>query len=119
MDYGCVVPARFLARPNRFIARVRLGEQTVECHVKNTGRCRELLVPGATVYLERGTNPNRRTAWDLIAADKGGKLINMDAQAPTGCSPNGPGSAGPMSAPRCGTAGPGWTSAWTAITWWR
>ena len=82
MQYGCVVPARFLARPNRFIARVRLGEQTVECHVKNTGRCRELLVPGATVYLERGTNPNRRTAWDLIAADKGGKLINMDAQAP-------------------------------------
>ena len=82
MDYGCVVPARFLARPNRFIARVQLGEQTVECHVKNTGRCRELLVPGATVYLERGANPNRRTAWDLIAADKGGKLINMDAQAP-------------------------------------
>ena len=82
MDYGCVVPARFLARPNRFIAWVQLGEQTVECHVKNTGRCRELLVPGATVYLERGANPNRRTAWDLIAADKGGKLINMDAQAP-------------------------------------
>ena len=82
MQYGCVVPAVFLSRPNRFIARVRLGEQTVECHVKNTGRCRELLVPGATVYLERGTNPNRRTAWDLIAADKGGKLINMDAQAP-------------------------------------
>lgn len=82
MDYGCVVPAVFLSRPNRFIARVQLGEQTVECHVKNTGRCRELLVPGATVYLERGANPNRRTAWDLIAADKGGKLINMDAQAP-------------------------------------
>ena len=108
MDYGCVVPARFLARPNRFIARVQLGEQTVECHVKNTGRCRELLVPGATVYLERGTNPKRRTAWDLIAADKGGKLINMDAQAPNR-----------VSAPRCGTAGPGWTSVWTAITWWR
>ena len=82
MDYGCVVPAVFLSRPNRFIARVQLGEQTVECHVKNTGRCRELLVPGATVYLERGANPNRRTAWDLIAADKGGKLITMDAQAP-------------------------------------
>ena len=82
MQYGCVAPAVFLSRPNRFIARVRLGEQTVECHVKNTGRCRELLVPGATVYLERGTNPGRRTAWDLIAADKGGKLINMDAQAP-------------------------------------
>ena len=82
MQYGCVAPAVFLSRPNRFIAWVQLGEQTVECHVKNTGRCRELLVPGATVYLERGTNPNRRTAWDLIAADKDGKLINMDAQAP-------------------------------------
>ena len=82
MQYGEVRQAHFLERPNRFIARVQLGEQTVECHVKNTGRCRELLVPGATVYLERGTNPNRRTAWDLIAADKGGKLINMDAQAP-------------------------------------
>ena len=82
MQYGCVVPARFLDRPNRFVAHVLLGQETVTCHVKNTGRCRELLVPGATVYLERGTNPNRRTAWDLITADKGGKLINMDAQAP-------------------------------------
>lgn len=62
MQYGCVVPAVFLSRPNRFIARVRLGEQTVTCHVKNTGRCRELLVPGARVYLERGRNPGRRTA---------------------------------------------------------
>ena len=82
MDYGCVVPARFLDRPNRFVAHVLLGQETVTCHVKNTGRCRELLVPGARVYLERGRNPGRRTAWDLIAADKGGKLINMDAQAP-------------------------------------
>ena len=82
MQYGCVVPARFLARPNRFIARVRLGEQTVECHVKNTGRCRELLIPGCTVYLEKGTNPNRKTAYDLIAVEKGSSLINMDAQAP-------------------------------------
>ena len=53
--------ARFLDRPNRFVAHVLLGQETVTCHVKNTGRCRELLVPGATVYLERGTNPNRRT----------------------------------------------------------
>ena len=82
MDYGCVVPARFLDRPNRFVAHVLLGQETVTCHVKNTGRCRELLVPGARVYLERGRNPGRRTAWDLIAADKDGKLINMDAQAP-------------------------------------
>ena len=82
MDYGCVVPARFLDRPNRFVAHVLLGQETVTCHVKNTGRCRELLVPGARVYLERGRNPGRRTAWDLIAVEKGGKLINMDAQAP-------------------------------------
>ena len=82
MRYEEVEPAVFLTRPNRFIAHVLLQGQEVVCHVKNTGRCRELLVPGATVYLERGTNPNRRTAWDLIAADKGGKLINMDAQAP-------------------------------------
>ena len=82
MDYGCVVPARFLDRPNRFVAHVLLGQETVTCHVKNTGRCRELLVPGARVYLERGRNPGRRTAWDLIAVEKDGKLINMDAQAP-------------------------------------
>jgi len=71
-----------LERPNRFIAHVELEGETVVCHVKNTGRCRELLVPGATVYLERGTNPARRTAWDLIAVEKGHRLINMDAQAP-------------------------------------
>ena len=82
MDYGCVVPARFLDRTNRFVAHVLLGQETVTCHVKNTGRCRELLVPGARVYLERGRNPGRRTAWDLIAVEKDGKLINMDAQAP-------------------------------------
>ena len=82
MDYGCVVPARFLDRPNRFVAHVLLGQETVTCHVKNTGRCRELLVPGARGYLERGRNPGRRTAWDLIAVEKDGKLINMDAQAP-------------------------------------
>ena len=75
-------PGIFRDRPNRFIAHVELDGKLETVHVKNTGRCRELLVPGATVYLERGTNPNRRTAWDLIAADKGGKLINMDAQAP-------------------------------------
>lgn len=71
-----------MERPNRFIAHVELEGETVVCHVKNTGRCRELLVRGATVYLERGTNPARRTAWDLIAVEKGHRLINMDAQAP-------------------------------------
>ena len=82
LQYGEVRQAHFLERPNRFIAHVGLEGETVVCHVKNTGRCRELLVPGATVYLERGTNPARRTAWDLIAVEKGHRLINMDAQAP-------------------------------------
>ena len=82
MQYGKIHPARFLARPNRFVARVEMEQQEVICHVKNTGRCRELLVPGATVWLEEGTNPNRKTAYDLIAVEKGNILINMDAQAP-------------------------------------
>ena len=82
MRYRQVEKANFLHRPNRFIAHVAMGGETVICHVKNTGRCRELLVPGAEVWLERGENPIRKTAWDLIAVRKGGKLINMDAQAP-------------------------------------
>ena len=83
MQYGQVVRARFLARPNRFIAHAALESgETVVCHVKNTGRCRELLTPEAVVYLERAANPHRKTAYDLIAVEKGGRLINMDAQAP-------------------------------------
>ena len=82
MRYGQVKKGIFLARPNRFIAHVALDGVETVCHVKNTGRCRELLVPGAAVYLEKGMNPNRKTAYDLIAVEKNGKLINMDAQAP-------------------------------------
>ena len=82
MRYAEVTKATFLARPNRFIAHVELGGEVVVCHVKNTGRCRELLVPGAEVWLEKGSTPGRKTAWDLIAVRKGEKLINMDAQAP-------------------------------------
>ena len=82
MQYQTVKKAVFLGRPNRFIAQVMLegAEETV--HVKNTGRCRELLVPGATVYLEDCGRPERKTRYDLIAVEKGGRLINMDAQAP-------------------------------------
>lgn len=82
MQYQTVKKAVFLRRPNRFIAQVELegAEETV--HVKNTGRCRELLVPGVTVYLAEGANPNRKTRYDLIAVEKGDRLINMDAQAP-------------------------------------
>ena len=82
MRYEQVRKGIFLARPNRFIAHVLVDDTETVCHVKNTGRCRELLVPGAAVYLEKGTNPNRKTAYDLIAVEKNGKLINMDAQAP-------------------------------------
>ena len=82
MQYGQVEKGVFLARPNRFIALVALNGVETVCHVKNTGRCRELLLPGAVVYLEKGTNPDRKTAYDLIAVEKGERLINMDAQAP-------------------------------------
>ncbi len=82
MEYHSVVRGRFLSRPNRFIAHVALEGRTEICHVKNTGRCRELLVPGAPVYLEASDNPKRKTRFDLIAVEKGTRLINMDAQAP-------------------------------------
>ena len=82
MRYQTVVPVRFLSRPNRFIAHVEIDGTVQVCHVKNTGRCRELLTPGAAVYLERAANPARKTQYDLIAVDKNGLLINMDAQAP-------------------------------------
>ncbi len=82
MRYQNVEQGVFLCRPNRFIAHVQVQDEEVVCHVKNTGRCRELLLPGATVYLEKASNPHRKTAYDLIAVEKGDKLINMDAQAP-------------------------------------
>lgn len=84
MHYGNIVKGSFVARPNRFVAHVQIGEQEVICHVKNTGRCRELLVPGAAVYLEDWgeEHPGRKTRYDLIMVEKGERLINMDSQAP-------------------------------------
>lgn len=82
MRYHDVREARFLSRPNRFIAHVELDGKEEVVHVKNTGRCRELLTPGARVWLEEGRNPDRKTRWDLIAVLKGDRLINMDSQAP-------------------------------------
>lgn len=82
MEYGTVLEGRFIARPNRFIAQVEINGQQETCHVKNTGRCRELLVEGAKVYLEESRNPARKTRYDLIAVEKGERLINMDSQAP-------------------------------------
>ena len=82
MRYDNMTPGTFLARPNRFIAHVQIDGQTEVVHVKNTGRCRELLVPGCAVYCQRSDNPNRKTKFDLIAVRKGDRLINMDSQAP-------------------------------------
>ena len=82
MTYENMVPGIFQARPNRFIAHVQIGGQTEIVHVKNTGRCKELLVPGCAVWCQRSSNPNRKTAFDLIAVQKGERLINMDSQAP-------------------------------------
>ena len=82
MRYANICEGRFELRPNRFIAHVAVEGRTEICHVKNTGRCRELLLPGAVVYLERAGNPLRKTQYDLIAVRKGELLINMDAQAP-------------------------------------
>ena len=82
MEYTNVVSGIFQSRPNRFIAHVEIDGQLEICHVKNTGRCRELLVPGVQVWCQRFDNPNRKTKFDLIAVQKGDRLINMDSQAP-------------------------------------
>ena len=82
MQYRNIVEGRFLSRPNRFIAFVETEEGEQICHVKNTGRCKEFLLPGATVYLEKSGNPERKTAWDLVAVRKGERLFNMDSSAP-------------------------------------
>lgn len=82
MHYPNMVSGRFLSRPNRFIAHVEIDGAVEICHVKNTGRCRELLTVGARVYCQKSANPNRKTKYDLIAVEKGQRLINMDSQAP-------------------------------------
>ena len=82
MRYAHMQPGIFLARPNRFIAHVEIGGRVEICHVKNTGRCRELLVPGAAVWCQESQNPARKTKFDLISVQKGDRIINMDSQAP-------------------------------------
>ena len=80
MKYANIVKGTFIERPNRFIAICQIDGKEEICHVKNTGRCRELLLNGATVYLEKSSNPNRKTQYDLVAVQKGDRLINMDSQ---------------------------------------
>ena len=83
MKYKSIVKGKFIERPNRFIAKVEIEGVTETVHVKNTGRCRELLVKGATVYLEKSDNPLRKTQYDLISVFKNNKtLINIDSQIP-------------------------------------
>ena len=82
MRYENMVEGVFLRRPNRFIAHIVIDGQEQICHVKNTGRCRELLPEGARVWCQRSNNPARKTKYDLIAVEKGSRIINMDSQAP-------------------------------------
>ncbi len=82
MIYENMQPGIFRDRPNRFIAHVELDGKLETVHVKNTGRCRELLVPGAKVWCQKSENPARKTKFDLICVEKGPYLINMDSQAP-------------------------------------
>ena len=82
MIYNSIVKGRFISRPNRFIAYAEIDGKEEICHVKNTGRCRELLIPEADIILEISDNPNRKTKFDLISVYKNGRLINIDSQAP-------------------------------------
>ena len=82
MNYKTIFEAKFIKRPNRFIAHCKIDEQEVIAHVKNTGRCKELLIIGATVYLEYAPSSTRKTDYSLIAVKKGQYLINIDSQVP-------------------------------------
>ncbi len=83
MKYNNYTEAVFIDRPNRFIANVEINGKSERVHVKNTGRCKEILIPGVNVILEKSDNPNRKTRYDLIAAYKDNfGLINIDSQAP-------------------------------------
>ena len=82
MQYHHIRPGIFIRRPNRFIAYVEIDGKEEICHVKNTGRCRELLIPGAKVFVEESSNPNRKTKYDLVQVYKEERLVNMDSQMP-------------------------------------
>lgn len=82
MQYGMMVEGRFVDRPNRFVAKVLVDGTEVICHVKNTGRCKELLTPGVRVWLQKEEKSGRKTPYSLITVEKDGKLVNLDSQAP-------------------------------------
>lgn len=82
MKYQNIYQGIFIERPNRFIAICQVEGKTEKVHVKNTGRCKELLIPGVTVFLELSDNPKRKTRYSLISVIKSGHIINMDSQVP-------------------------------------
>ena len=82
MKYRNIIKGTFISRPNRFVANVTIDGKDIACHVKNTGRCRELLKEGAEVFLEKSDNPERKYQYSLITVRKGDRLVNMDSQAP-------------------------------------
>lgn len=86
MKYSIIIKGTFVDRPNRFIANCEINGKSQLCHVKNTGRCKELFVEGTMVYLQKANNPNRKTLYDLIAVRKGNRLINIDSQIVNGAA---------------------------------
>ncbi|MDD3765659.1 MAG: DNA/RNA nuclease SfsA [Eubacteriales bacterium] len=82
MIYENILAAKFLSRPNRFVANIEIDGEKHVCHVKNTGRCRELLIPGADIFVQKSENPARKTKFDLISVYKGERLVNIDSQIP-------------------------------------
>ena len=82
MKYENIIRGKFIERPNRFIAHVEVNGKTEICHVKNTGRCKELLIPGVTVFLQENDNPKRKTKFSLIGVIKGERIVNIDSQVP-------------------------------------
>ena len=82
MQYQRITKGEFIERPNRFLAYALLNGKQETIHVKNTGRCAELLKPGAAIYVQESSNPERKTKWDLICVEKGNRMINMDSQVP-------------------------------------
>ena len=82
MIYDNIKKGKFISRPNRFIANIEIDGKEEICHVKNTGRCRELLISGASVFVQKSEKAERKTGFDLISVYKGDTLVNIDSQAP-------------------------------------
>ena len=82
MKYDNILKGKFILRPNRFIAHIEINGKIEVCHVKNTGRCKELLIPSATVFVQENNNPKRKTKFSLISVIKEKRIINMDSQVP-------------------------------------